>query len=227
MCGIVGAIVNEGSVLDGLIDGLRVLEYRGYDSSGVAVLRDGQVLVRKRAGRLEHLCEALSDGALTGAAAGIGHTRWATHGPPSDANAHPHRGGHDGVAVVHNGIIENYLDLKAELEEAGVAFESETDTEVLAHLIDRELAASRGDLAVAVRSALSRVEGYYAVAVLAPRWGGPEDRVRAPGPAPGGRPSPRTGPSWPRTCSASCPTATTSCSSRTGTWPPCGPGRRR
>jgi len=173
MCGIVGAILTEGSVVEGLISGLRVLEYRGYDSSGVAVVRDGAVVIAKREGRLENLESALAGGALAGSRAGIGHTRWATHGPPSDVNAHPHTGGGTGLAIVHNGVIENYLALKAELVESGARFVSETDTEVLAHLIEHERRVS-ADLVEAVRRALARVQGYYAVAVLAAGPGGPE-----------------------------------------------------
>ncbi len=173
MCGIVGAILSEGSVVQGLVDGLRVLEYRGYDSSGVAVAADDGVLVRKKEGRLANLEAALADGALEGARAGIGHTRWATHGPPSDRNAHPHLGRHGTLAVVHNGIIENYLALKEELTGSGVVFQSETDTEVLAHLIERELATA-DDLSSAVRRCLARVEGYYALAVLSRGPAGPE-----------------------------------------------------
>ena len=138
---LVGSIRNDGSVLEQLVDGLRLLEYRGYDSSGVAVVRDGRVLIRKKAGRLDRLREALSDTGLDGCAAGIGHTRWATHGPPTDENAHPHAGAAEGLALVHNGIFENYLELKAELLAEGVIFRSETDTEVLAHLIERERTA--------------------------------------------------------------------------------------
>ena len=166
MCGIVGAIRGQGSVLRGIVEGLRVLEYRGYDSAGVAVAKDGAVLVRKRKGRIGRLEEAIAGGDLEGGRAGIGHTRWATHGPPSDENAHPHLGVSGRVAIVHNGIIENYLDLKEELVRCGVEFRSDTDTEVLAHLIDRAL-AEVGDLTEAVRHSLQRVEGYYAVAVLA------------------------------------------------------------
>ena len=166
MCGIVGAVLREGSVLDGLLAGLRALEYRGYDSAGVAVGADGGVSIRRQAGRLEALEAVLADGALDGAQIGIGHTRWATHGPPTAINAHPHTdaGGH--VALVHNGIIENYLELREELCEQGVEFVSETDTEVLAQLVGRELATGAA-LADAVRRALARVRGYYAIAALA------------------------------------------------------------
>ncbi|MED6335301.1 MAG: glutamine--fructose-6-phosphate transaminase (isomerizing) [Planctomycetota bacterium] len=166
MCGIVGAVLREGSVLEGLLAGLRALEYRGSDSAGVAVGEDGGVSIRRQAGRLEALEAVLADGALDGAQIGIGHTRWATHGPPTAINAHPHTdvGGH--VALVHNGIIENYLELREELCEQGVEFVSETDTEVLAQLVGRELATGAA-LVDAVRRTLARVRGYYAIAALA------------------------------------------------------------
>jgi glucosamine--fructose-6-phosphate aminotransferase (isomerizing) len=166
MCGIVGAISTDLAVTRGLIEGLRVLEYRGYDSAGVAVLDGDGVRVRKRRGRLSNLEEALADGALDRARAGIGHTRWATHGEPSDANAHPHVGASGRMALVHNGIIENYAVLKEELLSAGERFTSETDTEVAARLIDKYWREG-GDLVLAVRRALARVQGYYAIAILA------------------------------------------------------------
>ncbi len=172
MCGIVGAIRSEGSVVEGLIRGLRVLEYRGYDSSGIAFAEDGRVIVRKREGRLDRLVELLEGGDYAGVRAGIGHTRWATHGPPSDKNAHPHGGARERIAVVHNGIFENYLELRKELEAKGVRLRSETDTEVLAHMVEREFELS-GDLFDALRKSLARVEGYYAVAVLAQGANGP------------------------------------------------------
>jgi glucosamine--fructose-6-phosphate aminotransferase (isomerizing) len=166
MCGIVGAISTDSAVTRGLVDGLRVLEYRGYDSAGVAVLDPEGVQVRKRRGRLTNLEQALDDGLLDGARAGIGHTRWATHGEPSDANAHPHVGASGRMALVHNGIIENYAVLKEDLLAAGERFTSETDTEVAARLIDKFWRES-GDLVGAVRKALARVQGYYAIAILA------------------------------------------------------------
>ncbi|MEZ6013722.1 MAG: glutamine--fructose-6-phosphate transaminase (isomerizing) [Planctomycetota bacterium] len=172
MCGIVGAISTDLAVTRGLVDGLRVLEYRGYDSAGVAVLDANGVQVRKRRGRLTNLEEALGDGLLDGARAGIGHTRWATHGEPSDANSHPHIGASGRMALVHNGIIENYADLKSELLSAGERFTSETDTEVAARLIDKYWREG-GDLVAAVRKALARVRGYYAIAVLALEEGHP------------------------------------------------------
>jgi len=166
MCGIVGAVRNQEGVLGALIEGLRVLEYRGYDSSGVAVLTPAGILVRKKEGRLENLEHALEDGALAQASVGIGHTRWATHGAPSDRNAHPHMGRSGRVALIHNGIFENYHELREELMADGVEFLSETDTEVVAQLIDRELLAGK-NLPDALRAALSRVEGHYAVAAIA------------------------------------------------------------
>jgi glucosamine--fructose-6-phosphate aminotransferase (isomerizing) len=165
MCGIVGAILERGQVLGGMIEGLRVLEYRGYDSSGVALATAGGLRLAKRAGRLEVLEADLEAAGIGDSTAGIGHTRWATHGPPTDANAHPHRDGSGELAVVHNGIIENYLELRQELLEAGHVFLSDTDTEVLAHLIGVELEAG-GSLAEAVSRSLLRVRGYYALAVL-------------------------------------------------------------
>ncbi|MEM9801579.1 MAG: glutamine--fructose-6-phosphate transaminase (isomerizing) [Planctomycetota bacterium] len=176
MCGIVGAVLSHGSVTRGLVDGLAVLEYRGYDSAGVAVVTDDGVLVRKRRGRLANLEEALADGALAESRAGIGHTRWATHGEPSDANAHPHTGRSGRLAVVHNGIVENYAVLKRDLVASGESFTSETDTEVLARMIDRRWTEEGGDTAAlvrAVRSALEEVSGYYALGLLASTDAGP------------------------------------------------------
>jgi glucosamine--fructose-6-phosphate aminotransferase (isomerizing) len=165
MCGIVGATSRAGAVLQGMIEGLRVLEYRGYDSCGVAVADGGTVQIRRKVGRLTELEKLLADGALSKAIVGIGHTRWATHGQPSDENAHPHSDGSGRMALVHNGIVENYLELRRELQAEGRTFTSQTDTEVLSHLVGRELA--RGlPLADAVRAALRRVRGYYAIAVM-------------------------------------------------------------
>jgi glucosamine--fructose-6-phosphate aminotransferase (isomerizing) len=166
VCGIVGAVSSGGAVLEGLIDGLRKLEYRGYDSCGVAMFEGDAVQIRRKVGRLTELEKLLADGALAGARAGIGHTRWATHGKPSDENAHPHTDGSGRMALVHNGIIENYLELRAELTAGGAVFRSETDTEVLTHLVGRELARGK-KLLDAVRLSLQRVQGYYAIAVMA------------------------------------------------------------
>lgn len=176
MCGIVGALLRSGSVTEGLIEGLSVLEYRGYDSAGIAVARERGVEVCKRRGRLANLEEALREPGFGSSVAGIGHTRWATHGEPSDANAHPHTGHSGRLAVVHNGIIENHVELKRELLSAGESFTSETDTEVLARMIDR-LWAEEGDdedaLVRAVARAAPRLEGYYALALLATTPRGP------------------------------------------------------
>jgi glucosamine--fructose-6-phosphate aminotransferase (isomerizing) len=172
MCGIVGALLSRGSVVEGIVEGLRVLEYRGYDSAGVAVIDGRGISIRRKAGRIERLAEELSDGSLSGARAGIGHTRWATHGPPSDENAHPHTDAKKRVALVHNGVFENYGELRAELAKEGVRFTSDTDTEVLAHMVGREL--ERGtELFEALRKSLNRVRGYYAIALLAMENGEP------------------------------------------------------
>jgi glucosamine--fructose-6-phosphate aminotransferase (isomerizing) len=161
MCGIVGYIGNRDAV-PLLLDGLKRLEYRGYDSAGVAVLRDGKIDVRRSAGKLANLEKALNGTGLRGTA-GIGHTRWATHGRPSEENAHPHRSGP--LVLVHNGIIENYAGLKERLQKEGYRFGSETDTEVMAHLIARSVKAGLG-LEEAVRAATREVRGSYAIAVL-------------------------------------------------------------
>ena len=172
MCGIVGALVRGGSVVEGLIEGLRLLEYRGYDSAGVALIDGTGITIRRKEGRIENLEAELAQGRLPPAQAGIGHTRWATHGPPSDTNAHPHTDTEARVALVHNGVIENYAELKSELAAAGVRFASDTDTEVLAHMIGREIARG-ADLLVAVRTSLARVQGYYAIAALCKTPDGP------------------------------------------------------
>ena len=135
MCGIVGYIGKQDAV-PLLLDGLKRLEYRGYDSAGIAVLCDGKIDIRRSVGKLANLEKALNGTGLSGTV-GIGHTRWATHGRPSEQNAHPHRSGP--LVLVHNGIIENYATLKEGLQKEGYRFESETDTEVMAHLIARSL----------------------------------------------------------------------------------------
>jgi len=167
MCGIVGYTGgHEASPI--LLAGLRRLEYRGYDSAGLATLDGRGMVVRKKAGRVRVLEEAVAADPATGSC-GISHTRWATHGPPVDANAHPHVGGEgrSAVAVVHNGVIENYTRLRRGLEADGVAFRSQTDTEVIAHLIARELGGG-DDLFGAVRGVLPRLEGTYGLAVISP-----------------------------------------------------------
>jgi glucosamine--fructose-6-phosphate aminotransferase (isomerizing) len=179
----VGAFLVGGPVSPVLLEGLKILEYRGYDSAGLAITGSGSQGVRvvKAEGRIANLENRLGESAFDGDAAdlrvGIGHTRWATHGPPSDANAHPHGGMGTRLALVHNGIIENYTDLKAELQSAGVTFRSDTDSEVLAHLIERALGQG-DDLVRAVREVLVRLEGYYALAVL-DRHGGRSQLVCA------------------------------------------------
>ncbi len=161
MCGIVGYVGGEQAAPI-LLDGLRRLEYRGYDSAGVAVHHDGRIELVRAVGKLRNLETALAEKPLSGTV-GVGHTRWATHGRPSEINAHPHVAGP--IAVVHNGIIENHLELRRELEATGFAMSSDTDTEIVAHLIHREAKAGH-DLLDAVRRALMHVEGAYAIAVL-------------------------------------------------------------
>jgi glucosamine--fructose-6-phosphate aminotransferase (isomerizing) len=145
------------------MEGLRRLEYRGYDSAGIALVRDGQLQIRRSAGKLSNLEDVLARDPIQGQF-GIGHTRWATHGRPTEENAHPHRDCKNRVVVVHNGIIENYLELKRELKAEGHTFVTETDTEVVAHLVEKE---SRDDgLAAAVRRALTRVRGLFALVLI-------------------------------------------------------------
>lgn len=162
MCGIVG-YVGGREACPILLDGLKRLEYRGYDSAGIAVIADSRIEIRKCVGKLKFLEDALSGQPLAGIT-GVGHTRWATHGRPSDENAHPHPDCTGRLTVVHNGIIENYMALKAELIAEGHKFVSETDTEVVAHLVERYY---NGDLASAVRQTVSILEGSFALAVLA------------------------------------------------------------
>ncbi len=161
MCGIMGYIGDRPAV-PVLLDGLRRLEYRGYDSAGVAVMNGGTIEVRKAAGKLARLAEIVERAPL-GGVVGIGHTRWATHGHPSDENAHPHADCTGRVVVIHNGIIENFLALKEALEARGHRFRSDTDTEVLAHLIEE---AYQGNLPRAVEQAVARARGAYALVVL-------------------------------------------------------------
>ena len=161
MCGIVGYIGNQVAIPI-LVTGLKKLEYRGYDSAGVAVLDEGKIVVSKSVGKLVALEEELGEN-YSQSCIGIGHTRWATHGRPSFLNAHPHGDCHHDFTVVHNGIIENYLDLKDQLIEKGHQFVSETDTEVLAHLLEDFY---KGDLEEAVRKVLETVHGSYAMVVL-------------------------------------------------------------
>lgn len=162
MCGIVGYI-GENGASPMLLDGLKKLEYRGYDSAGIAVYQNGGVQVVKTKGRIADLEQKLSKQAPLVGTVGIGHTRWATHGAPTDANAHPHKGGSGRITLVHNGIIENYIELKSMLETAGYRFLSETDTEVLAHLFDYYY---KDDLLEAMQKVMRTVRGSYATAVL-------------------------------------------------------------
>src|SRR5688500_13987872 len=163
MCGIVG-YVGEKSAVGIIVEGLKRLEYRGYDSAGVAVLNAEGLQVRRAPGRLKGLEAVLRERPIDGSV-GIGHTRWATHGRPSEENAHPHTDCSGSLVVVHNGILENYLTLKERLQAEGHVFKSETDTEVLAHLVEHHLKVT-GDLESAVRRSLSEVRGAYAVGVV-------------------------------------------------------------
>jgi len=165
MCGIVGYVGPRPSQ-DILLAGLARLEYRGYDSAGIAVIdSDGQLGMRKKAGKLAMLRDSLTDAALPDGTTGIGHTRWATHGGPTDVNAHPHLADDGKLALIHNGIIENFAALRAELEAEGVTFLSETDSEVAAALLGREFRAS-GDLASAFRNVVNRLEGAFTLLAM-------------------------------------------------------------
>jgi glucosamine--fructose-6-phosphate aminotransferase (isomerizing) len=161
MCGIMGYIGADNAV-PVILDGLNKLEYRGYDSAGIAIFQDGEIEEYKKKGRLAELTRSM--GELPVSDLGIGHTRWATHGVPSDNNAHPHNDCSGNIAVVHNGIIENYAALRKELMEEGHDFVSDTDTEVIAHLIEKNYSGSLED---AVRKALAYLKGSFAIAVIA------------------------------------------------------------
>ena len=162
MCGIIGYI-GPKPLVSVILDGLRRLEYRGYDSAGIAVVQDGKIEIRRSAGKLINLETSIQARPMAGAY-GLGHTRWATHGRPTEENAHPHRDGSGRIVVVHNGIIENYLEIKRELIAEGHKFESETDTEVVAHLVEKEW---KGDgLENAVLRAMTRVRGLFALVLL-------------------------------------------------------------
>ena len=162
MCGIVGYI-GEKQAAPILLEGLSKLEYRGYDSAGIATLCGGKIEVNKAKGRLAVLAEKTNDGKNIDGTVGIGHTRWATHGEPSDENAHPHISMDGRFSVVHNGIIENYISLKKKLQSKGYEFTSETDTEVIAHLFEYYY---KGDIVDAMIKVINRVEGSYAIGVL-------------------------------------------------------------
>ncbi len=162
MCGIVGYTGSQPAA-PFLLDGLKKLEYRGYDSAGVAVLNEGVIKVDKVSGRIANLCELTDDGKNCPGWIGIGHTRWATHGAPTDTNAHPHLSNDGRFAIVHNGIIENYISLREELIDKGYHFESETDTEVIVHLVEMYY---KGDLRRAVIKTSARLSGSYALGVI-------------------------------------------------------------
>lgn len=164
MCGIVG-YAGKQQAAPILLEGLSKLEYRGYDSAGICVVHDGQLQVAKAKGRLQVLCEQTDNGAAVPGVLGIGHTRWATHGAPSDINSHPHLSDSGKIAVVHNGIIENEANLRQWLERKGITFRSETDTEVVSNLVGY-FYSKCGDFLRAVRSAIGRIEGSYALGIL-------------------------------------------------------------
>src|SRR5688500_17174660 len=162
MCGIIGYIGSK-PVVPVLLDGLRRMEYRGYDSAGVALVSAEGIALRRSAGKLINLENAIVADPVDGLY-GLGHTRWATHGRPTEENAHPHRDCTGRIVVVHNGIIENYLELKQELQSQGHAFKTETDTEIVAHLVEREM---RDDgLELAVRRALTFMRGMFALVLV-------------------------------------------------------------
>ncbi len=162
MCGIVGFTGTENAAPI-LLDGLRKLEYRGYDSAGIAVLGENGIHMDKASGKIKNLDEKIQGGAALSGFSGIGHTRWATHGEPTDVNAHPHMSENNRFALVHNGIIENYASLREELIAQGITFQSETDTEVIVHLLDLYY---DGDLKAAVLQTVARLEGAYALGIL-------------------------------------------------------------
>ena len=174
VCGIVG-YVGEQPALDVVLEGLRRLEYRGYDSAGVALVADGALASAKAAGKLANLEKVLAGDPMPAATTGLGHTRWATHGPPTDRNAHPHLDRAGQVALIHNGIIENFAVLRRELEAAGVTLVSDTDTEVAAHLLAAEVAAG-ADLADALRRVCRRLDGAFTLVAV---HAGSPDRVVA------------------------------------------------
>ena len=164
MCGIVG-YVGEQSASGIIIEGLRRMEYRGYDSAGIAMISEGSIVSDKKAGKLANLVDSLAENPLPKAQIGIGHTRWATHGPPNDVNAHPHLGQQRRVAVVHNGIIENFTTLREELESDNADLISETDTEIAAHLLERTVAET-GDLTTAMQQVCRRLEGAFTLVAI-------------------------------------------------------------
>src|SRR3989344_4558995 len=164
MCGIIGYI-GKREALPILLQGLRDLEYRGYDSAGIAVIKDGKIERIREVGKVDMLVKKIDRQKFPGNI-GIAHTRWATHGGVTQQNAHPHLSGNGEIAVVHNGIIENYQALRDELKGKGHAFQSETDTEVIPHLIEEEMKSTSGDFAAAVRRACRKFKGRYAILAL-------------------------------------------------------------
>jgi glucosamine--fructose-6-phosphate aminotransferase (isomerizing) len=166
MCGIVG-YVGAKNATPIIFDGLKRLEYRGYDSAGVAVIQDGKIEIRRDAGKLDKLAQLLESQPISGNA-GIGHTRWATHGEPNARNAHPHLGASGEVVVVHNGIVENFIGLKEELSEEGVSFQSDTDTEIIVQLVDRFLGAG-STLDEAARKAIAHLDGAHGIVLMSLR----------------------------------------------------------
>ena len=164
MCGIVGYVGHKGA--EGVvIEGLRRMEYRGYDSAGIALVHEGAIGADKRAGKLANLEKSILETPLPSSTTAIGHTRWATHGAPTDANAHPHLGATERVALVHNGIIENFAELRSELEAEGHELLSETDTEVAAHLLEREVLAGH-DLPTAMQRVCQRLQGAFTLVAV-------------------------------------------------------------
>lgn len=162
MCGIIGYVGDEQRAMEVILDGLSKLEYRGYDSAGLAIIENGKIFIEKKSGKLENLRNALK-GKEESACVGIGHTRWATHGNPADENSHPHFSSDRKVAVVHNGIIENYLKLKEELTKEGYIFTSQTDSEVVAHLFSKHY---DGDMLSTLRKVTERIRGSYALGII-------------------------------------------------------------
>ncbi|MFM9130457.1 MAG: glutamine--fructose-6-phosphate transaminase (isomerizing) [Actinomycetes bacterium] len=165
MCGIVGYVGNK-QALNVVVEGLRKLEYRGYDSAGVAVVNDNKLNVRKKAGKLTNLETLIGSDPLPDSTTAIGHTRWATHGIPNDANAHPHVDESNEIAVIHNGIIENFSELRKELQNNGVKLNSDTDTEVVAHLLNVEYPKSNNDLAESMRKVVRRLKGAFTLVAV-------------------------------------------------------------
>src|SRR5689334_21173479 len=161
MCGIVGYVGSRKAVPI-ILEGLKRLEYRGYDSAGLAVYCDSHLEIRRAQGKLRNLEEAIQLSPVDGNF-GIGHTRWATHGRPTEENAHPHRDCKGDIVVVHNGIVENYLSLKRQLQNEGHTFKTETDTEIIAHLVEKHF---KGNLEEAVRAAVKQLAGVFALAVV-------------------------------------------------------------